>query len=196
MNHHHQEDQEITLRQQFKKDHHETVGETDKFFDDSNYIEWLEKQIHSKHQLSKALAEASRELPDKEKTWEYIYRDTVLQKEGQEGFSDGANWMRDRAFEVIAVMHDENEDLEKCADEYVNTIFQLRKELSEKDKLLAEKDEQIHKLKYEAIEPDECDFERYPLPICFDPQEEQRELYKRSLKIDGDYIVWNEKYGK
>jgi len=32
------------------------------------------------------------------------------------------------------------------------------------------------------------DFEKYPLPICFEPQQEQRELFKRSMKIKEDAI--------
>lgn len=33
------------LRKQFKKDHPETIGETDSAFDNSNYIDWLEKKL-------------------------------------------------------------------------------------------------------------------------------------------------------
>jgi hypothetical protein len=33
------------LREQFKKDHPETIGETDSAFDNSNYIEWLEAEL-------------------------------------------------------------------------------------------------------------------------------------------------------
>lgn len=33
------------LRKQFKKEHPETIGETDKAFDDSNYIDWLEAKV-------------------------------------------------------------------------------------------------------------------------------------------------------
>jgi hypothetical protein len=32
----------------------------------------------------------------------------------------------------------------------------------------------------------ENDFDRYPLPICFDPHEEQRELYRRQKSIEDD----------
>ncbi len=30
----------------------------------------------------------------------------------------------------------------------------------------------------------ENEFERFPLPLCLDPREEQRELYRRHLKIE------------
>jgi len=35
------------LRKQFKKEHPETIGETDKAFDDSNYIDWLEAKVEA-----------------------------------------------------------------------------------------------------------------------------------------------------
>jgi len=35
----------MTLREQFKKEHPETVGEKDKLFDSSNYIDWLEEKL-------------------------------------------------------------------------------------------------------------------------------------------------------
>ena len=38
---------EKQLYNQFKKDHPETIGETDKAFDNSNYLEWLEKKLLS-----------------------------------------------------------------------------------------------------------------------------------------------------
>jgi hypothetical protein len=34
-----------------------------------------------------------------------------------------------------------------------------------------------------AVEMDE-DIDRYPIPVCFDPFEEQRELYLRNVKIN------------
>lgn len=43
------------LRKQFKKDHPETIGETDRSFDDSNYIDWLENRVHN---LEEKLKEA------------------------------------------------------------------------------------------------------------------------------------------
>lgn len=51
------QDKEITLRQQFKIDHPETVGETDNCFDNSNYIDWLEKQLTDKKDNEKELLE-------------------------------------------------------------------------------------------------------------------------------------------
>lgn len=39
------------LRKQFKIDKPETVGETDKAFDDSNYIDWLESKIQAMQQV-------------------------------------------------------------------------------------------------------------------------------------------------
>lgn len=35
----------IDFRNEFKKDHPETIGEKDKAFDNSNYINWLEKKL-------------------------------------------------------------------------------------------------------------------------------------------------------
>jgi hypothetical protein len=32
----------------------------------------------------------------------------------------------------------------------------------------------------------EEDFDKYPLPICFDPHEERREMYRRTLVIEND----------
>lgn len=42
-------------------------------------------------------------------------------------------------------------------------------------------------------EPMEDDFERYPLPICFDPTEEQGQLHLRSLRIKIDHEQWKSK---
>ncbi len=49
---------------------------------------------------------------------------------------------------------------------------------------------------YETIEPDESDFERYPLPICFDPEEEKRAFWKRQRSIEEEWREWDKKYGK
>lgn len=37
---------------------------------------------------------------------------------------------------------------------------------------------------YQMARDFEDDFDRWPLPICFDPGEEQRELYRRTLMIE------------
>lgn len=39
----------ISLYDQFKKDHPETIGEKDIAFDKANYIDWLEGQIQSNY---------------------------------------------------------------------------------------------------------------------------------------------------
>lgn len=44
--------------------------------------------------------------------------------------------------------------------------------------------------KYLHTEPQEDDLERYPLPLCFDPQEEQKELWGRSQRIKRDHEQW------
>ncbi len=41
----------------------------------------------------------------------------------------------------------------------------------------------------ETIEDADNDFESFPLPICFDPHDEQRELYLRQKKI---IALWKE----
>lgn len=38
---------EKKLKEQFRAEHPETIGETDRVFDDSNYLDWLVKQIIS-----------------------------------------------------------------------------------------------------------------------------------------------------
>lgn len=43
--------------------------------------------------------------------------------------------------------------------------------------------EEIQKY-HELVEQLDSDFERFPLPICFDPQEEQRELWRRTQQIE------------
>lgn len=80
------------------------------------------------------------------------------------------------------------QEIESLKDGWVSQIESMQKEIESKDKQIASL--------YESIEPDESDFERYPLPICFDPREEQHELYRRQLMIDGEWNVWHSKYGK
>lgn len=40
--------------------------------------------------------------------------------------------------------------------------------------------------------PEESDFKKYPLPICFESGEERREFYRRSLSIVEDLDKWEE----
>lgn len=53
-----------------------------------------------------------------------------------------------------------------------------------------------HELKYYDKEPEEDDFERYPLPICFEPREELKELNLRKDRIDENWEKWNERMVK
>lgn len=39
------------------------------------------------------------------------------------------------------------------------------------------------KTEQEIFEELDMDFENYPLPICFDPMEERRELYRRDKQL-------------
>ena len=47
---------------EFRKDHPETIGETDKTFDLSNYCEWLEKRVADRDALRAELERTKGEL--------------------------------------------------------------------------------------------------------------------------------------
>jgi hypothetical protein len=47
-------EQTMSLRDQFRKEHPETIGEKDKSFDDGNYIAWLEEKMSEKTLSSNA----------------------------------------------------------------------------------------------------------------------------------------------
>jgi len=47
-----------------------------------------------------------------------------------------------------------------------------------------------------GIESDEEDFDRYDLPICFEPTEELKELNRRSDRIKADHKKWQEAESK
>lgn len=44
--------------------------------------------------------------------------------------------------------------------------------------------------KVEKSEPKQDDFETYPLPLCMDKGEEQREFFKRQMSIEEDHKGW------
>ena len=47
---------------EFRKDHPETIGETDQTFDLSNYCEWLEKRVADRDALRAELERTKEEL--------------------------------------------------------------------------------------------------------------------------------------
>lgn len=52
------------LRKQFKIDKPETVGETDKAFDDGNYIDWLEEKYNAQKMYNDCIVEACNKFLD------------------------------------------------------------------------------------------------------------------------------------
>jgi len=53
------------------------------------------------------------------------------------------------------------------------------------------------KTEQEIKEELDLDFEKYPLPICFDPSEEQRELYRRDQKLDHEaHLLYEQQFNE
>lgn len=147
MNHHHQEEQEIT-----EKNFVETIRRYDYSDEDAGKYSFKLAQSYHKQQLSKALAEEARELPTEDDA-RYEFNINEGNERNSMGFKSYL-WMRNKAAEVIAVLKDEIEKLDQERDELrqgQQGLFQyqqkLLKELSEKDKLLVDRDEEIWKLK-------------------------------------------------
>lgn len=58
-------EQELSLREQFKKAHPETLGEKDKAFDDLNYITWLEEEVRQLHVMNQSCFKVALENQNK-----------------------------------------------------------------------------------------------------------------------------------
>lgn len=68
-----------TFEEEFRLDHPETVGETDRHFDLDNYKDWLETQlIEARKQL--ALYNVSGSLPTNSEFWEEWNKHKDIQK--------------------------------------------------------------------------------------------------------------------
>lgn len=163
MNHPPQEEQEIT-----EKDFYDIIKEIDVRISLEQGIKSclnLAKSYHSQ-QLSKALAESSGKLP----TDEQVKR-KVLKRHGYDEnaslddfrYDKNGNgnelkreielvkWMRDKAAEVIAILKEqvtkENKSGTYWMKEHDKIVELNSRIISEKDKLLADTDEEIRKLK-------------------------------------------------
>ena len=60
---------DMSFRKQYRKECPETIGETDREFDNANYIEWLEKELEAtsisrsvKRMLASAIANLSKDM--------------------------------------------------------------------------------------------------------------------------------------
>ena len=76
---------------------------------------------------------------------------------------------------------------DKCITRSEVALIELGEKLKRDFKYLSSLPEAEKQLtEQELIEQYDNDYEKYPLPICFDHRDEQRELYGRTLKIQRD----------
>lgn len=148
-----------------------------------------------------------RKLEAKDKEIEYLKHCEKAREEETEG------WER------LKVIAEENYPIEKIVGRDVSLVIEkLFKELKsqlqeakadyesikitlghyERDirEAKAEVERLEKELKYCDVEPEEDDFERYSLPICFEPREELKELNLRKDRINREWEGWNERMSK